>query len=109
MHVLLDPWQHGFMQRAAEYEDDPQLRARDFLRTFEQPGLEPMAIEHTPFRSELIPAPANSPAPEPGQHTREICTGLLGMDRDDVDRLLASGVLEEPVHSRDTGQPALPG
>jgi crotonobetainyl-CoA:carnitine CoA-transferase CaiB-like acyl-CoA transferase len=26
----------GFMQRAAEYEDDPQLRARDFLRTFEQ-------------------------------------------------------------------------
>jgi crotonobetainyl-CoA:carnitine CoA-transferase CaiB-like acyl-CoA transferase len=99
----------GFMQRAPEYEDDPQLQARDFLRTFEQPGLEPMAIEHTPFRSELIPVPANSPAPEPGQHTREICTRLLGMDPDDVDRLLASGVLEEPVHSRDTGQPALPG
>jgi hypothetical protein len=31
------------------------------------------------------------------------------MDPDDVDRLLASGVLEEPVHSRDPGQPALPG
>jgi crotonobetainyl-CoA:carnitine CoA-transferase CaiB-like acyl-CoA transferase len=99
----------GFMQRAAEYEDDPQLQARDFLRTFEQPGLEPMAIEHAPFRSELISAPANTPAPEPGQHTREICAGLLGMDPDDVDRLLASGVLEEPVHSRDPGQPALPG
>jgi crotonobetainyl-CoA:carnitine CoA-transferase CaiB-like acyl-CoA transferase len=99
----------GFMQRAAEYEDDPQLRARDFLRTFEQPGLEPMAIEHAPFRSELIPAPANSPAPEPGQHTREICTGLLGMDPGDVDRLVASGVLEEPIESPDAGQPALPG
>jgi len=99
----------GFMQRAAEYEDDPQLRARDFLRTFEQPGLEPMAIEHAPFRSELIPAPANTPAPEPGEHTREICTGLLGMDPDDVDRLVANGVLEEPVQSPDAGQPALPG
>jgi crotonobetainyl-CoA:carnitine CoA-transferase CaiB-like acyl-CoA transferase len=99
----------GFMQRAAEYEDDPQLQARDFLRTFEQPGLEPMAIEHAPFRSELIPAPANAPAPEPGEHTREICTGLLGMDPDDVDRLVASGVLEEPVQSPDAGQPALPG
>jgi crotonobetainyl-CoA:carnitine CoA-transferase CaiB-like acyl-CoA transferase len=99
----------GFMQRAAEYEDDPQLQARDFLRTFEQPGLEPMAIEHAPFRSELIPAPANAPAPEPGQHTREICTGLLDMDPDDVDRLVASGVLEEPIESPDAGQPALPG
>jgi crotonobetainyl-CoA:carnitine CoA-transferase CaiB-like acyl-CoA transferase len=99
----------GFMQRAAAYEDDPQLRARDFLRTFEQPGLGPMAIEHAPFRSELIPAPANAPAPEPGEHTREICTGLLGMDPDDVDRLVASGVLEEPVHSPGAGQPALPG
>ena len=99
----------GFMQRAPEYEDDPQLQARDFLQTFEQPGLEPMAIEHAPFRSELNAAPAKTPAPEPGEHTREICTGLLGMDPDDVDRLLASGVLEEPVHSRDPGQPALPG
>jgi crotonobetainyl-CoA:carnitine CoA-transferase CaiB-like acyl-CoA transferase len=99
----------GFMQRATEYEDDPQLQARDFLRTFEQPGLEPMAIEHAPFRSELIAAPANSPAPEPGQHTREICTGLLGMDPGDVDRLVATGVLEEPIESPDAGQPALPG
>jgi hypothetical protein len=31
------------------------------------------------------------------------------MDRNDVDRLVASGVLEEPIESRDAGQPALPG
>ena len=98
----------GFMQRAADYEDDAQLQARGFLRTFEQPGLEPMRIENAPFRSERIPLPANSPAPEPGEHTREICTGLLGMDADEVDRLIADGVLEEPVQSADPGPPALP-
>jgi len=86
----------GFMQRAGEYEDDPQLQARDFFRTFEQPGLKPMAIENAPFRSERIPAPAGAPAPEPGEHTRELCIGLLGMDAGEVDRLLAEGVLEEP-------------
>jgi crotonobetainyl-CoA:carnitine CoA-transferase CaiB-like acyl-CoA transferase len=86
----------GFMQRAGEYEDDPQFQARDFFRTFEQPGLKPMAIENAPFRSERIPAPAGAPAPEPGEHTRELCIGLLGMDAGEVDRLLAEGVLEEP-------------
>ena len=86
----------GFMQRPEEYENDPQFQARDFLRTFEQPGLAPRRIEHAPFRSERIPAPANRPAPEPGEHTREICTGLLGIDGDTVDRLLAAGALEEP-------------
>ena len=60
-----------------------------------------MAIEHAPFRSELIPrAGQHRRRPSPGEHTREICTGLLGMDPDDVDRLLASGVLEEPVRAR---------
>ena len=63
----------GFMQRAADYEDDPQLQARDFLRTFEQPGLEPMRIENAPFRSERIPLPANSPgARAGGAHARDL-------------------------------------
>jgi crotonobetainyl-CoA:carnitine CoA-transferase CaiB-like acyl-CoA transferase len=99
----------GFMHRADEYEDDPQLHARDFFRTFHhQPGLEPVVIENAPFCSERIPAPANTPAPAPGEHTREICLDLLGMDADAVDRLVAEDVLEEPVQSPDTGQPVLP-
>jgi hypothetical protein len=31
------------------------------------------------------------------------------MDPDDVDRLVASGVLEETIESPDAGLPALPG
>lgn len=86
----------GFMQRPEEYEDDPQFQARDFLRTFEQPGLAPMRIEHAPFRSERIPPPPNLRAPEQGEHTLEICARLLDMDEHDVDRLLLAGALEGP-------------
>ena len=93
------------MQRPDEYEDDPQLQARDLFRVLQQPGLKPRAIDNAPFRSQRIPAPANNPAPEPGQHTREICTGLLGIDADEVDRLIGTGV--EPVRCPDPGQPAL--
>ena len=86
----------GFMQRPDEYERDPQFQARGFLRTFEQPGLAPMRIENAPFRSERIPVPAGSPAPEAGAQTREICAQLLGIDDETVDRLLEAGALEEP-------------
>ncbi len=87
----------GFMQRPEEYDDDPQFQARDFLRTFEQPGLSPRPIENAPFRSERIPAPEHRPAPEPGEHTREICAQVLGIDDETVDELLAAGALEEPT------------
>jgi crotonobetainyl-CoA:carnitine CoA-transferase CaiB-like acyl-CoA transferase len=98
----------GFMQRPDEFEDDPQLEARDFLRVLEQPGLEPRAVDNAPFRSQRIPAPAEIPAPEPGEHTREICTGLLGLTTEEVDRLIASGVLEEPARSLQVGEPVRP-
>src|SRR5205807_8317605 len=87
----------GFMQRPDEYEHDPHLQARDFLRTFKQPGLEPMRIENTPFRSERVPAPAQVRAPEPGEHTREICRELLGLGAHDIHRLVAIDALEEPA------------
>ena len=63
----------GFMQRPDEYEHDPHLRARDFLRTFEQPGLAPLRIENTPFRSERIPAPGSRPGSGAGRaHARDL-------------------------------------
>jgi crotonobetainyl-CoA:carnitine CoA-transferase CaiB-like acyl-CoA transferase len=85
----------GFMQRADEYADDPQLQARDFFRVLEQPGLEPMTIDNAPFRSERIPEPARTRAPELGEHTREVCSDLLGMSAAEIDRLVAGGALEE--------------
>jgi crotonobetainyl-CoA:carnitine CoA-transferase CaiB-like acyl-CoA transferase len=89
----------GFMQRAEEYPGDPHLQARDFFRLLEQPGLEPIMVDNAPFRSERVPEPPPSRAPELGEHTREVCLELLGMEPDEVDRLVAAGALEEQVRS----------
>jgi crotonobetainyl-CoA:carnitine CoA-transferase CaiB-like acyl-CoA transferase len=87
----------GFMQRPAELEHDPHLEARAVFRTFNMPDGSPRTIENAPFRAERIPRPRDAAAPEPGEHTREVCAELLAMSPDDVDRLVASGVLEEPA------------
>jgi crotonobetainyl-CoA:carnitine CoA-transferase CaiB-like acyl-CoA transferase len=87
------------MQRAEEYPADPHLQARDFFRMLEQPGLDPILVDNTPFRSERVPEPPPSRAPELGEHTREVCLELLGMEPGEVDRLLAVGALEEQVRS----------
>ena len=89
----------GFMQRADEYEDDPQLQARDFFRVLQQPGLEPMTVDNAPFRSERIPEPQCAPAPELGEHTREVCAELLGMSAAEIERLIVSGALEDSLAS----------
>jgi crotonobetainyl-CoA:carnitine CoA-transferase CaiB-like acyl-CoA transferase len=89
----------GFMQRAEDYPDDPQLQARDFFRVLEQPGLDPIMVDNMPFHAERIPLPPPSRAPELGEHTREVCVELLGMEPGEVDRLLAAGALEEPAPS----------
>jgi crotonobetainyl-CoA:carnitine CoA-transferase CaiB-like acyl-CoA transferase len=87
----------GFMQRSDEYEDDPQLQARDFFRVLEQPGLEPVTVDNSPFRSERIPEPAHARAPELGEHTRDVCAALLGMEAREIDGLVATGALEAPA------------
>ncbi len=93
----------GFMQHGDEYERDPQLQARGFFARFEQPDLEARTIERAPFRSERIPPPVLRRAPAAGEHTREVCRELLGMDEREIERLLAAGVIEEPDRYPDDG------
>jgi crotonobetainyl-CoA:carnitine CoA-transferase CaiB-like acyl-CoA transferase len=75
--------------------DDPHLQSHDFLRVILQPGWDPLFVEGDCYRAdELVPPPAE-PAPRHGEHTREIARELLGLDGDEIDRLIATGVLEE--------------
>jgi crotonobetainyl-CoA:carnitine CoA-transferase CaiB-like acyl-CoA transferase len=90
----------GHMQRVEQVREDPQLHARGFFRTFEQPGVGSLVVENGPFVARAIPDPPCEPAPRFGEQTRELCARLLGLAESEVERLLAAGVLEaaaEPV------------
>jgi crotonobetainyl-CoA:carnitine CoA-transferase CaiB-like acyl-CoA transferase len=53
----------------------------------------PMPTETRPAPYRNIPPTELRPAPMPGEHTREICQKLLAMDANEIDRLIADGVL----------------
>jgi crotonobetainyl-CoA:carnitine CoA-transferase CaiB-like acyl-CoA transferase len=58
-----------------------------------------MRVENAPFRSALLPEPEIAPAPEMGEHTRELARELLKLDEADIERLIALDVLQEGVSS----------
>jgi hypothetical protein len=76
----------------------PDVRDGGCRRRFTEP-LQAKLIEPRAQRRETrtFTAPEITPAPELGQHTREIARELLALDDAEVDRLMAAGVLEESV------------
>ena len=73
---------------------DGHLAQRGFLANFDQPGAGRLTVEGAAFRaSDMAPVHVEA-APLLGEHTREICVDVLGMDPAEVERLVADGVLE---------------
>jgi crotonobetainyl-CoA:carnitine CoA-transferase CaiB-like acyl-CoA transferase len=82
------------MLTGAEQVSDPQFEARGFAVRIEQPGVGPLWLDGSAFRGEHMEGPDVHQAPELGEHTRQIARELLGRDDDEIDRLLAAGILE---------------
>ncbi|QEN17055.1 CoA transferase [Mycobacterium sp. ELW1] len=85
------------MLRLPDELTHPQLRARDSFHQIAHPLLPspiPTSARIAHFSS--IPDPELRPAPTPGEHTREICSSLLGLQAGEVDRLVAADVVQSP-------------
>ena len=85
----------GMMMRPDDQERDPHLRTRGVHREMHQPGLGLVRLESGPFRSRSVPPVRVTPAPQHGEHTREICASVLGLSPPEIEALFAAGVLEE--------------
>lgn len=86
----------GNMLRLSEFLDNPQLRARGYFRTLNQPTVgRPLSTENAPVgSSELLPDPDINRAPAMAEHTRELAKEYLGYSDLEVDALIEAGVLE---------------
>ena len=84
------------MNRPGDVLDDVQLQFRSLYTDLEHPLFdEPMPSETGPAPFRTIPRGELRPAPVAGEHTRDIAHRALGLDNDEIDRLIAEGVLFE--------------
>jgi crotonobetainyl-CoA:carnitine CoA-transferase CaiB-like acyl-CoA transferase len=82
------------MYRAVDVLADPQVTFRKLFTDMVHPLFDaPMPSETGPAPYTNIPPVEFRPAPTPGQHTREIAQKVLAMDAQEIDRLMAEGVL----------------
>jgi len=72
---------------------DPQVRARAAIVEVDDPVLGPVRQQAPVPRLERTPARVGRGAPMLGEHTEEVFRGLLGMSRDELDRLRRDGVI----------------
>jgi crotonobetainyl-CoA:carnitine CoA-transferase CaiB-like acyl-CoA transferase len=87
------------MNRAVDVLADPTLVHRKLFTDMVHPLFDnPMPTETSPSVFARIPRAELRPAPMAGEHTREICQKLLALDTDEIDRLIADGVLFTADH-----------
>ena len=81
----------GMVQRSSDHMEDPQLAHRSFFRRLEHPEMGEVPYEGHQFRIGGYDNGPRFPAPCLGEHTFEVLSEVLGLDLDEVSRLLGSG------------------
>jgi benzylsuccinate CoA-transferase BbsF subunit len=74
-------------------DTDPQLRHRGHFAVLDHPEMGPSAYNSPPFTLSGAGPVMREPAPLLGQHTRQVCTDLLGLSDAEIDDLAGAGVL----------------
>ena len=73
---------------------DPHFRHRGVVVEVDHPKLGKTRLLNTPFRLSETPAEVRSRPPLWAEHTREVLSTLLGYGDDEIDRMIAGGVVE---------------
>jgi crotonobetainyl-CoA:carnitine CoA-transferase CaiB-like acyl-CoA transferase len=87
----------GEMQRATDVLRDPQVLCRGLYAEMVHPLVDtPLPSETGPAAFRNIPRAELRPAPLLGEHTRDICKEMLGLDAEQIDHLIDERVLFAP-------------
>ena len=81
----------GMVQRSSDHLEDPQLAHRAFFRRLAHPEMGEVPYEGHQFTILGYDNGPRLPAPCLGEHTYEVLTDVLGLDDEEVGRVLSSG------------------
>ena len=73
--------------------DDPHLAGRGFWQWLDRAFVGRQPHPSPPYRIGAAPLPISAPAPTLGEHNQWVLQDLLGLDKAEVERLLALGVI----------------
>ena len=76
-----------------ELAEDPQIQALGWVVEMDHKEVGRRKVAGLPARLSAIPEFAYGPAPLFGEHTEEVLCGLLGMSKEEIDRLAAEQVV----------------
>jgi len=84
----------GPVNTAEDVFNDPHVKARGNILQITDPEVGSFGFMRTPPYMSSMPDLPVEPAPNLGQHTRDVLESILGYDGKDVDRLAADGVVQ---------------
>jgi crotonobetainyl-CoA:carnitine CoA-transferase CaiB-like acyl-CoA transferase len=83
----------GVVQDFQDLVRDPQLASRGHFRRLQHVHLGEMAFEHTGIRLSESPPRLERAGPNLGEHNAAVLGGILGLTADEIERLVADGVV----------------
>jgi CoA:oxalate CoA-transferase len=84
---------YTIVNSVSDLPDDPQVRANNYVVDYEHPALGNMTLLGMPIKLSATPGDPRGHAPELGEHTEMILTGMLGYSWDEVARLREANVI----------------
>jgi crotonobetainyl-CoA:carnitine CoA-transferase CaiB-like acyl-CoA transferase len=73
--------------------DDPHVAARGFFETVEHPEIGRRRVAGAPWKFGSDDVGIRRPAPLLGEHNEYVLGEILGLDRDEIERLTRAGVV----------------
>lgn len=84
---------YSTVNHIADLPDDPQVRANDYVVTYDHPAFGPTQMLGFPVNMSRTPGSIRMPAPELGEHTEEILLDVCGYNWNDIAALKDKSVI----------------
>jgi CoA:oxalate CoA-transferase len=77
----------GPVNRVDQVVNDPQIKAREMIQEIDDPKFGKFKVVNTPFKFSRTPSKPQGYAPDLGEHTDQVLQSLLGMTKEEIEKL----------------------